>query len=71
MDPQGEKGQIPLYMLPTPAPQSAEEIALCHHIEWLQGERQFAYHCGELRKAQRLEFEIANLMSFLRERQAA
>jgi len=71
MDPQGEKGRLPLYMLPTPAPQSAEEIALCRYIERLQASRQFAYHCGELRMAQRLEFEIANLMCFLRDRQAA
>ena len=71
VDPQSEKGKIPLYMLPVPAPKSAEEIALCRHIEYLQKGRQFAYRSGEDRVAERLEFEIAVLMDFLKGRQVA
>lgn len=68
MDPQSEKGKIPLYMMPTPTPRSVEEIALCCYIERLQQARQFAYNSCEERVAKRLEFKIANLILFLRER---
>ncbi len=71
IDRKRETGTIPLYILPTPAPKSVDEIELCRYIEWLQQERRLAYQADEERAAQKLEFEIFHLMLFLQERQAA
>ena len=60
--------EIPLHMLPSPSPRSADEIILCRYIEWLQGTRRAAYDCGAEQDARLLEFEITHLMIFLRER---